>query len=394
MGQSSGAQSVVPICQLEDGECVAVAWNGEDANCDADCIDPFPSDVERRALPVFVPITRRNTNGNGAAAGSRVSVVTPGLLDGDPTPVLSLIDRARADGDLIALGGVGSHPRALGFLPLIEPDVIVVGAGGLSNGTDSDPIALTQALAAVVERSNAVVVADGIDTDRDCERALALGIRHGSGRKFASLHRTPHPIRSTRPRPLLAGPTWQVDPVPVGSTPFSLISRGRERIRSVKGLLVEMSTQLEEQARSVGSEVVAVGTFQRLHHFPASTERRWSDLARAVSFTAAYGEQFSPASDPGIHRYRLHPHDPLIDEWNVIVIGARFACALSALDLHTGGPDDKREFDYVVTYDRSTIVRAARSVLCRPVATAESAAAGAVRSRAALGDSRQSGSAR
>lgn len=394
MGQSSGAQLVVPICQLEDGECVAVAWNGEDANCDADCIDPFPSDVERRALPVFVPITRRNTNGDGAAAGSRVSVVTPGLLDGDPTPVLSLIDRARADGDLIALGGVGSHPRALGFLPLIEPDVIVVGAGGLSNGTDSDPIALTQALAAVVERSNAVVVADGIDTDRDCERALALGIRHGSGRKFASLHRTPHPIRSTRPRPLLAGPTWQVDPVPVGSTPFSLISRGRERIRSAKGLLVEMSTQLEEQARSVGGEVVAVGTFQRLHHFPASTERRWSDLARAVSFTAAYGEQFSPASDLGIHRYRLHPHDPLIDEWNVIVIGARFACALSALDLHTGGPDDKREFDYVVSYDRSTIVRAARSVLCRPVATAESAAAGAVRSRAALGDSRQSGSAR
>ncbi|NKZ71588.1 EAL domain-containing protein [Rhodococcus hoagii] len=392
MGQSSGAQLVVPICQLEDGECVAVVWNGEDANCDADCIDLFPSDVERRALPVFVPITRRSAN--RAAAVSRVSVVTPGLLDGDPTPVLGLIDRARAEGDLIALSGVGSHPRALGLLPLIEPDVIVVGAGGLSNGADSDPIALAQALAAVVERSNAVVVADGIDTDRDCEHALALGIRHGSGRKFESLHRTPDPMRRTRPRPLLAGPTWQVDPVPVGSTPFSLISPGRERIRSVKGLLVEMSTQLEEQARSAGSEVVAVGTFQRLHHFPASTERRWSNLARTISFTAAYGEQFSPASDLGIHRYRLHPHDPLIDEWNVIVIGARFACALSALDLHTGGPDDKREFDYVVTYDRSTIVRAARSVLCRPVASAATAAAGAVRSRAALGDSRQSDSAR
>ncbi|NKV13182.1 hypothetical protein GS909_24215 [Rhodococcus hoagii] len=50
----------------------------------------------------------------------------------------------------------------------------------------------------------------------------------------------------------------------------------------------------------------------------------------------------------------------------MIVIGARFACALSALDLHTGGPDGKREFDYVVTYDRSTIVRAARSVCADP----------------------------
>ncbi|WP_233282377.1 hypothetical protein [Prescottella equi] len=107
MGQSSGAQLVVPICQLEDGECVAVVWNGEDANCDADCIDLFPSDVERRALPVFVPITRRSAS--RAAAVSRVSVVTPGLLDGDPTPVLGLIDRARAEGDLIALSGVGSH---------------------------------------------------------------------------------------------------------------------------------------------------------------------------------------------------------------------------------------------------------------------------------------------
>ncbi|WP_260845014.1 hypothetical protein [Prescottella equi] len=90
MGQSSGAQLVVPICQLEDGECVAEVWNGEDA----DCIDLFPSDVERRALPVFVPITRRRANRD--AAVSRVSVVTPGLLEGDPTPVLGLIDRARA----------------------------------------------------------------------------------------------------------------------------------------------------------------------------------------------------------------------------------------------------------------------------------------------------------
>jgi DICT domain-containing protein len=56
------------------------------------------------------------------------------------------------------------------------------------------------------------------------------------------------------------------------------------------------------------------------------------------------------------------------DEWDVVVLGPHFSGALLARDLGDLGdlgPDREREFEFVLTYDREVVVRAALALLSR-----------------------------
>jgi diguanylate cyclase (GGDEF)-like protein/PAS domain S-box-containing protein len=52
-------------------------------------------------------------------------------------------------------------------------------------------------------------------------------------------------------------------------------------------------------------------------------------------------------------------------EWDVVVLGPHFAAALLARDLGDTGPDLQRTFEYALTYDRDTVIRAAQALLIR-----------------------------
>jgi hypothetical protein len=49
----------------------------------------------------------------------------------------------------------------------------------------------------------------------------------------------------------------------------------------------------------------------------------------------------------------------------VIVVGPYFTAALVARDLGDGGREDRRRFDYALTYDRPLVLEAARALLRR-----------------------------
>jgi hypothetical protein len=48
-----------------------------------------------------------------------------------------------------------------------------------------------------------------------------------------------------------------------------------------------------------------------------------------------------------------------------VVLGPHFAGALAAVDLGDTGPDMDRRFGYALTYDRPTVVEAARTLTRR-----------------------------
>ena len=52
-------------------------------------------------------------------------------------------------------------------------------------------------------------------------------------------------------------------------------------------------------------------------------------------------------------------------EWDVVVLSPHFSAALLARDLGDDGPDLDRTFEYALTYDRDTVVRAAHALLSR-----------------------------
>jgi DICT domain-containing protein len=67
----------------------------------------------------------------------------------------------------------------------------------------------------------------------------------------------------------------------------------------------------------------------------------------------------------GVRGQDLAPDDPLCNEWTVVIITPHFAGALIANDVHDVCPDVERRFDYVVTFDRDTVLAAAASLLLR-----------------------------
>ena len=54
---------------------------------------------------------------------------------------------------------------------------------------------------------------------------------------------------------------------------------------------------------------------------------------------------------------------PLAGEWTVTVVGPHDAVALIAHECGGHGHGAEREFDYVITHDRPTVVAAARSLM-------------------------------
>jgi DICT domain-containing protein len=110
---------------------------------------------------------------------------------------------------------------------------------------------------------------------------------------------------------------------------------------------------------------VLLGAFQERRHYTALTRARFERLAETNTFTAAFAAGLSGRSND-VGMVNLADGDPLMNEWDVIVVGPHFAGALIARDCGDRGLEDMdRRFDYSITHDRSLVLSAARSLLRR-----------------------------
>nr|WP_193559650.1 DICT sensory domain-containing protein [Tsukamurella asaccharolytica] len=89
------------------------------------------------------------------------------------------------------------------------------------------------------------------------------------------------------------------------------------------------------------------------------------ELADKIGFAGVYGAGISAFSDGNVHRAPLDPDDPLVDEWTVAIVGPHLCALIAARDCHDNGPDLERTFDFVQTFERTTVTQAIRSVLHR-----------------------------
>src|ERR1700689_1592633 len=129
------------------------------------------------------------------------------LID-TPAELLATVRRIRELGARIALDDVGADPRSLALMPFLAPELIKLDLR-LVQGNPSRQIAeIVHAVGAEAERTGALVLAEGIETEAHRRRALALGARYGQGWLFgrpAELGRPgpavtpiPQPRRDTR----------------------------------------------------------------------------------------------------------------------------------------------------------------------------------------------------
>ncbi len=302
---------------------------------------------------------------------SLVVELTERALTARPREVLAAVRWLRERECRIALDDVGVDPRSLGLMPFVAPDIIKIDRkvtqGMLPEGSTARVI---NAVRAESERSGAVILAEGIETDAHFRRAEAMGARLGQGWLFG--RPAPLDIRSRSGRdpraeeavtPILV-PRRVPDEAPQG-TPFEEIAKPDAVLRGDKALLLSLSRQLEHEASTVRGETVVLATFQDARFFTPRMRRHYEEIAERASLVGAIGVGLDERPGVGVRGAGLAPDDPLQGEWDVVVIGPHFAGAFVARDLGDEGPDEERRFEYFMTYDRDLVARAARPLLHR-----------------------------
>ena len=299
-------------------------------------------EVARTRLPVVYEITERDVTAR-------------------PADLLQTVNWVRAQGWRVALDDVGADDRVLALLPVVAPEVIKLDLRLVQQRPTAQVAEIFAAVTSEAERTGAVVVAEGIETEEHRFVARSLGATLGQGWLFG------RPARGFTPEQWTAATV-----VPAvrrrhsaSPTPFELIAERRELRVGYKPLLIEMSKHLERQAEAAGASCLVVAAFQHARFFTPRTAVRYERLAERVAFVAALGEGMPERPLPGVRGAALAPDDPVREEWTIAVLGPRTAGALAARDLGDGGPDARRRFAFALTYDVDLVARMVSSFMCR-----------------------------
>ncbi len=352
-----------PICRLDDDAIGGVKIDLDERTSGAGAIDDALRTASSATLDSIEWMTPLLIGNGIASDGYGTFVVRESSMVDNPAKTLLEVEKARAENNIIAVDDVGGQFASFGILPLIEPDIIVLAPEMSASDPDPYVARATHVLAAQAERTGAVIVASGVDSEAHRVRALELGATFGIGQLYPP-RSSPKSLSAGTSRAVLASRIWST-PDADSTSPFAIASAGRVATRSRKNLLVEMSTHIEWQASVAGPETLILGAFQHDRHFRGTTKARWQAMAEHSAYTGVCGVGMSDTSETHIHRASLDPADGMTEEWNVVVLGAYFCCVLSARETNTGdcGPD--REFDYVISHDRCTVVRCAKAILHR-----------------------------
>src|SRR5699024_8868538 len=101
-----------------------------------------------------------------------------------PASVLRSVRSARSLGWGVGMSAVGADLRSASFVPLVNPSVVGLHPDVLRIDCDSHLAELNRLLHAHLERTGAVILADGVETEGDLERVRALGARIMTGPYF------------------------------------------------------------------------------------------------------------------------------------------------------------------------------------------------------------------
>ena len=324
--------------------------------------------AEPAALAVAPPAEVVDLLGRAAHHLQVVLEITERAVARTPAELLRAVGAVRALGAAIAVDDLGADSASLAMMPFLRPEVVKLDLRLVQQRPDHAVAEIVHAVNAYAEATGATVLAEGIETEEHHAVALALGARYGQG----WLHGRPVPLDGRLPRrpgtrPRLDLPRSVPGPRPAGRvSPWSLVAGlGRTR-RSTKPLLVALSKHLETSGLALGETAVVLGAFQQAERFTPATAQRYGWLGGRVGLVAALGADMPACPADGVRGAALEPGDPLLHEWDVVVLSPHFAAALVAIDLCDDVEhESQRRFDYVLTYERELVVSIAEALLDR-----------------------------
>lgn len=179
----------------------AVPWLGDD-----DLFVNFdPTSIVRPQ--VCLASTERVVHDAGIAPGQLVFEVVESHAVADRGHLVSILDHYRSLGWRIALDDVGAGWSSLSLLAAVRPEVVKLGKALVQALPDDGARTVLEAVTDLAHRFGAVVVAEGVETERLADEVTALGADLGQGWLFG---------RPVRPHPPVddEGGRWQPVGVP------------------------------------------------------------------------------------------------------------------------------------------------------------------------------------
>ena len=281
-----------------------------------------------------------------------------------PAELLATAGGIRDAGWGIALDDVGAEPASLALMPFLDPDVIKLDLRLIQDTPSEDLAEVVNAVNAEAERSNLTILSEGIETEEHVRTSLAFGATLGQGWYFGKPGPLPDPLPEAGREVQLLGRKLGARQARVSR----IVGTMQSIRRGTKPILHSMSKHLETEARTLGETAVVLAIFEDAQFFTGATRARYERLARETAFVGVMGPGMSPEPAPGVRGANIDANDELFDEWGIAVIAPHFAAAFvgrPAADKPRNVPDDEREYDFALTYNREYVVETARNMMSK-----------------------------
>jgi EAL domain-containing protein (putative c-di-GMP-specific phosphodiesterase class I) len=289
-----------------------------------------------------------------------VAEITERSVAGDPSGLLRAVGQLRTYNNRIALDDVGADAASQAMMPLLRPDVIKLDRSVVQEPTSPAAIAVADAVRAEANRTGALILAEGIETEEHLAAASALGATLGQGWLLGRPDALPKRIRP----PAMTLPRLRSS-LASGATPFEIASALVPATEAGRRTVLMHSRAIEDRGIYAAEPTVLLTTFEDVRFFDPRTRERYTKLADQGMLTAVYGPGMPADPAPNIRGCAVSRDDPLAAEWTVIVVGNRLAGGVFARrrDRFVAGPG--QAYELVVTGDRDVVLAAATPLLER-----------------------------
>ncbi len=277
-----------------------------------------------------------------------------------PRSLLEKVDAIRADGIAIAVDDVGAHPDSLAVLDIVDPDIVKLDMTIIQSAGKRDKANTLTGVLAHHERTGALLIAEGVETDEDLEQALALGAGLAQGYRFGR-------ARPLGRQPRTGGRVALRDRQRGGGSAHAAAHDDRVPLRVARKHIVRsFARHIEEQARHCVDSPIVLAALQSAQDFSPASRELYQALAATSPLVVVLGRDMPADLGNGVRGVELQADDPLCEEWVIVTLGADTCRALVARELRTEARHDgDKRFEFLVTSDRALVTRAARSLLTR-----------------------------
>ncbi len=280
--------------------------------------------------------------------------ITEQALVANPDELLHALTRFRTQGWGVAIDDVGADSRSLALMPLLYPDVIKLDLRRLQERDPADIARIVGAVGAESERRQALVLAEGIDSEEQLAAARAFGAQLGQGFLLGE----PAPLPGALPEPGRKLRLTDSGGDLAGDPPFRRVTNWKRPATGSRELAEATAGLIIRQALTAGETAVVLAAFPDEHHLQPAQAAELRELAETVAFVGALCAP-PELAEAGVRTGQLADDDPLRGTWTVTALGPGLAACFVACESADG------TFQLATSYDHDLVVESALLIMAR-----------------------------